>query len=471
MIGKSLRRFCIRHGARSIFRRGAALSAIAALAAYCMPYMGALVLALALALAWIWRPSGAQQACIGALTAGLAIGLASQLALIYGAKPVLGQAAEPQAFVLEALSDSVFDAAGRAQAPARLIASRSCQAQTPASGRVKLYSGSLAARQGQRLIVTAALKESRLGRFYIQASENRIEGAGFSSSAFYWRAIARQRLDILIDSRLGGAAALFKAIFLGDRGALLPVQMFAFQRTGLGHLLALSGFHAALLVGALKKLLEPLPRAMQLVLMLASLACYLFLCGIYYSLARAAVMAAVLALLQFLRFEARFIDILGLSALILMAADPFAPQDLGFQLSFAAVAGIALFYGPVQAVLAKWPKALSGALAAGLSAQAGALPLQAWYFGCFFPIGLLLTAAAAGVLGGFLVLCAFCLVVPWPWLAALAQLYSQLVFKGLLWFAAAPRLSLPVGAGWFGLLAFAALLRYTKAHAARSFKL
>lgn len=165
---------------------------------------------------------------------------------------------------------------------------------------------------------------------------------------------------------LNGESSIIPALLFGDRYGLNTPDMERINAAGLTHSLALSGQHLAVVgLGALALagivgLLAPrlflrFPAYSLIGLLSLPLAAgYLWLGDAPPSLVRAALMLAIVCLLRCvpdllperfrrnLRPSFTFADVLLLALFCMVLADPLCLYDLGVQLSFSAVAGIAL---------------------------------------------------------------------------------------------------------------------------------
>ncbi len=163
------------------------------------------------------------------------------------------------------------------------------------------------------------------------------------------------RLDALRDAiarsadatRSPTAAALVRALLLGDRRALDPAVAGAFRRAGIVHLLAISGLHVALVGGAVFGALRWVgaSRSVSAGIGIAVLGTYAGLAGFAPPVVRAGVLAAGAMIAPALLRRADSWNSLAGAALVTLLvrpADLFAP---GFALSYAAVAGILLHAG------------------------------------------------------------------------------------------------------------------------------
>lgn len=142
--------------------------------------------------------------------------------------------------------------------------------------------------------------------------------------------------------------SILSAMLLGDRSGIGPDEVNAFSASGLSHLLALSGTHVAVIVSLISLALFPLtiarrntPRYLLSILLLWG---YASLTGMNPSVVRASVMASAYLLGRVLERRSVPLNSLCLAALIILLFKPVELFMPGFQMSFAAVAGIIIFY-------------------------------------------------------------------------------------------------------------------------------
>ncbi len=144
-----------------------------------------------------------------------------------------------------------------------------------------------------------------------------------------------------------GNQALAEALLLGNRGLLSHETERAFARSGTLHLLAVSGLHVGILYVFVLRILHALllPRGRSLIL--AMLICIIFalITDLRPSVLRATCFLTISTCAQLLRREVRPTAVLGLTLLILIAADPATALDTGAWLSFLAVAGLCWYGG------------------------------------------------------------------------------------------------------------------------------
>lgn len=224
----------------------------------------------------------------------------------------------------------------------------------------------------------------------------------------------------------GREAALLRAIGAGDRAALDDLTRRSFARSGLAHVLAVSGYHLVVVVLGLWRLLRALllrwswlaarsdPGALAAAICLPATAIYALATGASPPVLRAAVAAAIGLGGVFLRREHDALNSLALAALVLLAAEPAAALDPSFQLSFAAVAGLVLWAGPLRRAVplalapGTWRRRLGEPLLQGacatIAASLATAPVLAFHFRQLPLLGLPANVAALPLGAGLTVL-------------------------------------------------------------------
>jgi competence protein ComEC len=155
----------------------------------------------------------------------------------------------------------------------------------------------------------------------------------------------------------GERRAVLEGVVLGDDAGLSDGLKTSFRRSGLYHLLAVSGQNVVLIAcGALGLAwLLGLPRSAGHVAALASIAAYVLAVGPQSSVIRAAVSGSAVSVAWLASRERDPWHALLLAALVLLGWSPYALFDPGFQLSFAAVLAIFVAVDPAVRVLEGYP--------------------------------------------------------------------------------------------------------------------
>ncbi len=183
--------------------------------------------------------------------------------------------------------------------------------------------------------------------------------------------------------------ALTQAILLGDKSELTPELKHTFSSTGTAHVLAVSGLHIGIIyaillpiIGSVKKGSRRL-RYSRLFLFLLALWIYAMITGLSPSICRAACMVSMLLVGNMMKRSISKWNILGFSALVLLVIQPFAIYQPGFQLSYAALIGIFIFYLPLVrsfAIPGVIPQYLWKMSCVSIAAQVTVMPIAIFYF-------------------------------------------------------------------------------------------
>ena len=238
-------------------------------------------------------------------------------------------------------------------------------------------------------------------------------------------AALRLRHALLCHYRALGLAgqdfAVVAAMTLGDKSALSAATRDVYSVTGASHILALSGMHLGIIYALLSVLsLGRRFSALRECLLLVAIWAYVLLVGLSPSVLRSALMITVYSIVGLSGRSRMSVNALAFAAFVLLVANPLVLFDIGFQLSFAAVAFILAFHPSVGEIvpykyqqshrLVRWAWQL---LLMSFLARAGTLPLVLYYFGRL-PVYSLLTNFV---------------VIP----AATAILYSAVALFALSW--------------------------------------
>jgi competence protein ComEC len=209
-------------------------------------------------------------------------------------------------------------------------------------------------------------------------------GWGFESSLFH----IKTKLSALFSEALSTkAAAIARALIIGERDGIDQELRSYFLATGAMHILAVSGMHIGLLILALLKVLALfsrwVSRKQALLLVVLIVWYYAILTGLSASVLRSVFMFSVLLLSQLWGRQISNLNALFFSAFCLLLYDPLYLFDLGFQLSYLAMLGIYLYYELIKEwMLFKWRFAqqLWDGTALGLAATLTTLPLSLYHF-------------------------------------------------------------------------------------------
>ena len=164
-----------------------------------------------------------------------------------------------------------------------------------------------------------------------------------------------------------------------------------FSLTGVAHLLAVSGFHVAVVCGFLSLLFSFLPKSpfyrwLKYLLTLCLLWCFVVITGLAPSAVRAGLMLTLYLTGRVLRRTTDGYNTLAAAAFCMLAFNPLYLFDVGFQLSYLAVLSILFLQPRLQdLIMVRNPIVAMpwGWITVTLAAQAGTTLLCLYYFGQF----------------------------------------------------------------------------------------
>lgn len=190
----------------------------------------------------------------------------------------------------------------------------------------------------------------------------------------------------------GEELAVLSALTIGDQAELSESVLESYAVSGASHILALSGSHIAMLSVLLFFVIR-LPaqwgkygvclRGGIILLLLWSFA---FFTGFSPSVIRSVCMFSMLTLAGIINRKSVTINLLASTAFLMLLCNPVWLFDVGFQLSFLAVAAILLIQPPIHRLItvkSKIGKYVWSVMSVSIAAQLGTAPLVLLYFSRF----------------------------------------------------------------------------------------
>ncbi len=257
-----------------------------------------------------------------------------------------------------------------------------------------------------------------------------------------WNFSLSERLRHAVGGEEGDLCAAF---LLGDRSGLSGDTTLAFRRSGISHLLALSGMHVSALILILEFLLKNLriSKRLRAILVPVSAIFYLLLTGGALSTVRAVLMLCAVYLAFLLAEDGDPFTALCVALAVSVIAAPNAILDVSLWLSFSAAAGIVVFLPVIRAYFgeAEWikrmpklgAKLIKGvvlALAVGVFANAAVLAFLAYFFGSASLFSVPITMLLSPILLPALLLSAIALLLP---SFAPITVLARVCMNGILW--------------------------------------
>ncbi len=246
--------------------------------------------------------------------------------------------------------------------------------------------------------------------------------------AAHWRNILSTHLT---ESVPGESGKLMSAMLLGEDDLVSGEIKEGFRRTGIYHILSISGLHMNLLCGLALFICRHVGAGKKATCLsqVTLVVLYLFLSAFPLSAVRAGIMVCVVALTNLGKREADSLTALSLAAGLICLFSPYAVFDIGFWLSVLATGGIVL-YIDLQTPKKEAPTTrakqaghrILHVLLIGLAANFATLPLLSLFFGEISLLSPIANLLFAPFLEVFLI---FALIaLPLGWLSPLSYLFS-----------------------------------------------
>ena len=242
----------------------------------------------------------------------------------------------------------------------------------------------------------------------------------------YVREQVLQRIDEIFPE---GSADFAKALLLGETEDLDHATDVAFKRSGIRHVIAVSGLHVSILF-ALIYAITLRRKWLSLLIGLPVLFFFAAVTGFSPSITRACTMYAIMVIGSVIQREYDAPTALAFAVLVMLLQNPWTVTDVSFQLSVASIGGILLFgkriqnwlldkrrLGRIEGREKRIASAVAVSLAISVSANVFTIPLCAVYFGMVSLLGVVTNLLALWVITyifyGILLACAVsCLWMP-----------------------------------------------------------
>ncbi|GAB6072098.1 hypothetical protein JCM14244_04750 [Venenivibrio stagnispumantis] len=186
------------------------------------------------------------------------------------------------------------------------------------------------------------------------------------------------------------------ALIFGEKGKLQEETKSKFSYTGLSHLLAISGFHVAILAFILNFFLFFLNERVRYIILMILLPFYAIFTGLQAPVVRAVFMINLFLLSKILYIKSNNLNILFFVGFIILLISPDSLFSISFQLSFLATLGIILFINNYKIDL-KNPVLtfFISSILISIVAVLFTMPVVLYYFGGFSIISIIATPIAS----------------------------------------------------------------------------
>ncbi|MEA3318280.1 MAG: ComEC/Rec2 family competence protein, partial [Bacteroidota bacterium] len=205
----------------------------------------------------------------------------------------------------------------------------------------------------------------------------------------YANKIRRNLLSVYKEYDISGdELAVLSALTLGYKSDLSNEIKQSYAASGAMHILAVSGLHVGIIFIILNNLLFFLERnyfgkIIKVLIIIGFLAFYTLLTGMSSSVLRASIMFACFSFGNLFNRQTNIYNTLAVSAFIILAFNPYAIMDVGFQLSYIAVISIVFFQAKIYGLINisnYIGNKIWELLSVSIAAQIGTFPIAIYYF-------------------------------------------------------------------------------------------
>ncbi len=181
-------------------------------------------------------------------------------------------------------------------------------------------------------------------------------------------------------------SAIMQSMVLGFDDNLSDETLELYKIGGIYHILAISGLHIIILSEIILKIFQLfLSKRKSIFITFAFLIFYGVFTGLAQSTTRAIIMFTIVNLGNLIYRESDLLTSLSLSAFLILIFRPLSLYNIGFQLSFSAVLGIALFDDSLKRILPIKNEYILNAVSSMIAANLIVSLLSMYYFYNFYP--------------------------------------------------------------------------------------
>ena len=227
---------------------------------------------------------------------------------------------------------------------------------------------------------------------------------------------------------------LILALLSGSK-EYLDVDVYSnFRRSGLSHIIALSGMHLSMFSAITVFFASRFGRKkLTIALRLSALICFVWFAGFSPSLMRAFICSMLLlsASVAGVR-EPDMLLILSFSFLLQTVISPSDLQNAGFMLSYGALSGILLVGKSLTKILARFmPFYFAGSVSASCGAQIFTAPVSLKLFGSFSPVGIAATVFVSPLISIFIYSALFLIILcpVFPSFASYSAIFVEIEYN------------------------------------------
>ncbi len=268
------------------------------------------------------------------------------------------------------------------------------------------------------------------------------DAANLTTFAFKIQAMGAGVIERTIHGQ--GASSFLSAMVTGQRSGLPAMLYQSFSRTGTVHIISISGMHVHIVFTLLGWLVYGFKRAPSLFMrifrkgfLISLIWFYALISGLSPAVCRCALMIMLIVCTEHLDYKVAGPLMLSLSAFLMLLVQPWLLADMGFQLSYLAVAGLHTFQSPVKKLIYfNHPllRAFWDLSSTSIAAQVFTFPVCLWYFHQFPVYFLFANLLIIPLTGLMLYLGIGLLVLAWfPWIKHIIGFLYEYMYRVMSW--------------------------------------
>jgi len=219
------------------------------------------------------------------------------------------------------------------------------------------------------LIYTDASNVQKVGKVKTSILKNLVYNLDSGIKHVYYATMSRREAGVLT------------SMIIGDRSGLEEDIQEDFVKSGVMHILAISGFNIAVILYFANFLLSQVKSGLKYLFLIILVVFYAIMAGGSPSVTRAALMAVIYLIGKMIGRNSDPLNSLSLSAFIILLINPLMLFDIGFQLSYMATLSLIIFYPIIMKKMPMFiPNKISEIVAGSISSQLIIVPLFTNYF-------------------------------------------------------------------------------------------
>jgi len=179
---------------------------------------------------------------------------------------------------------------------------------------------------------------------------------------------------------------LMIGLLIGENKYIKEEVSENFSKSGLSHIVAISGSHISYIIIGLSFILtkSKIHKKGTYIIIILGLIFFMFITGFSPSIVRACIMGIILIFSKIVYCKSDILNSIALSLIIILINNPYSIKDVGLQLSYLGTLGIVYLNTLIQKFLEKYiNKKIAEIISVTLSAQIAVLPILVINFNTF----------------------------------------------------------------------------------------